>query len=138
MDRIETVIEELRQLNEPVPQPMSLPSERDVQALESRLGITFPADYRTYLLKASDVVFGTLEPATVTEPGRHTHLPEVIFSARECGVPESLLPFCEDNGDFYCLSRSGGVVFWSHNGPSNERWPSLAMWIARVWIEEHA
>ena len=134
---IADAIQELRTLNEPVPQPSRLPSEGDVSAMETGLGIRFHPDYRAYLLGASDVVLGALEPAEITNPDSHTFLPAVITDARKAGVPDGLLPFCEDNGDYFCL-RAGSVAYWSHEGPTDETWPDLATWIMRVWIAEHA
>ena len=84
---------------------------------ESALGVKFPADYRRYLLEASDVVFGALEPAVVTPDAGYLSLVEVAESAwDEMDLPRDLLPFCEDNGDYYCLAADGTVKFWSHNG----------------------
>lgn len=128
-------LEELRALNEPVPQPFRLPTEAEVDAAEARLGISFPADYRRYLLEASDVTFGSLEPAVVTPDAGHLDLVEIARSAwDEMDVPRDLLPICEDNGDYYCLNADGEVVYWSHDGASDERWPDLATWIQEVWI----
>jgi hypothetical protein len=31
---------------------------------------------------------------------------------------------------------AGEVVFWSHEGATDERWPDLATWIREVWIAE--
>jgi len=28
------------------------------------------------------------------------------------------------------------VVYWDHNGSSDETWPDLAHWINEVWLEE--
>lgn len=80
------------------------------------------------LLEASDVVVGTLElePATITAPESHAYLPELVASARALGVPDSLFPFCADNGDFYCLTAAGSVRYWSHDGANPESWPGLA------------
>jgi hypothetical protein len=132
------VIETLRELNEPVPKPPRLPTERDVQAVERELGVTFHPDYRQFLLEASDVTLGALEPATITEPGSHTHLPRVARDAWDLGVPRELLPICEDNGDYYCMDATGRIAFWSHDGGFTGRWPDLATWIRRVWIDESA
>ncbi|MDJ0740915.1 MAG: SMI1/KNR4 family protein [Gammaproteobacteria bacterium] len=137
MTDIDAAIAALRALNEPVPKPPSLPSEADVSACETRLGTTFVPQYRRFLLTASDVVLGTLEPATLGDPGSHTHLPDVVADARQSGVPDHLLPICEDNGDYYCLTPSGEVAYWAHDGPSDETWPDLATWIVEVWIGEH-
>ncbi len=136
MADMDTIIPQLRARNEPVPNPMRLPSEEEVRAIEASANISFPPDFRRYLLEASDVVFDALEPVTVTRPEAHTHFANVLASAREWGVPADLIPICEDNADFYCVARSGEVVFWSHNGPSDERWPSIASWIEEVWIGE--
>ena len=131
------VIAELRELNEPVPKPLRLPTENEVEAAESRLGIRFPADYRQYLLQASDVVFGALEPAIITPDAGHLDLIDMAQTAwDEMEVPRTLLPFCEDNGDYYCLNESGEVEYWSHNGATDEKWKDLATWIKEVWIDE--
>jgi hypothetical protein len=129
------VIAELRELNEPVPKPLRLPTADEVNAAENQLGVKFPADYRRYLLEASDVVHGSLEPAIVIPHAGHLSLANIAENAwGEMEVPRSLLPFCEDNGDYYCLSQSGEVEFWSHNGATDEKWKTLATWIKEVWI----
>lgn len=135
---IEAAIRELRALNEEVPKPMRLPSKADISAMERDLGFQFHPDYHQYLLCASDVVLGTLEPAEITVPGSPTYLPRVIAGARAVGIPSTLLPFCEDNGDYYCMRCDGVVEFWSHNGRTIEVWQNLAAWVHEVWIGGHA
>jgi len=131
------VLAELRELNEPVPKPLRLPTETEVDLAENRLGRKFPRDYRRYLVEASDVVYGTLEPAVVTPDAGHLSLVEIAESAwDEMDLPRDLLPFCEDNGDYYCLTADGAVKFWSHNGTTDEGWEDLARWIKEVWIEQ--
>jgi len=131
------VIAELRELNEPVPKPLRLPTEDEILAAESQLEIKFPADYRRYLLQASDVVYGSLEPAIVTPDAGHLSLRDMAETAwDEMEVPRELLPFCEDNGDYYCLNQAGEVEYWSHDGSTDEKWKDLATWIKEVWIDE--
>jgi hypothetical protein len=133
------LVERLRALSEPVPVPARLPTAAEVAAAEAELGRRFHPDLRQYLLELSDVVFGALEPVTLTSPDSHTHLATVCDDAWEgYDVPRELLPFCEDNADFYCLTEAGAVVFWSHDGETEERWPILAAWIEQVWIEEQS
>jgi hypothetical protein len=133
---ITEAIQELRSLNEPVPRPRRLPTAAEVQAAERRLGWEFPPDYRQYLLEASDVSFGGLETAVVIPDGGHLHLVEMAESAwGEMELPRDLLPICEDNADYFCLNRESEVVYWSHNGVVDERWPDLASWIQEVWIQ---
>ena len=63
---LEQVIQELRALNEPVPKPLRPPAPEEISDVEKRLGYKFHPDFRTYLRQASDVVYGALEPVTVT------------------------------------------------------------------------
>jgi hypothetical protein len=125
---------ELRRLHQPPPSPARLPGTEEVDAAERRLGIPFPADYRRFLLEASDVEVGTIEPGMVTPDAGHRDLMESATAAWDTwGVPRNWLPFCEDNSDFYCLD--GDMVrFWSHDGATEESWPDLATWIVEVWI----
>jgi len=134
--KLPDVIAELRNLNEPVPRPQRLPTEAEVNAAEQRLGVRFPRDYRYFLLHGSDVTYGTVEPAVVTANAGHLDLVEMAQAAWALGVPKESLPFCESNGDYYCLKPGGRVVYWSHDGATDENWPDLAHWIQSVWIEE--
>ncbi len=135
--KIAEVLSELRALNQPVPEPLRLPTADEVNAAERLLDTEFPADYRRYLLEASDVVYGTLEPAVVVPDAGYFYLVKLAESAwAEMELPRNLLPICEDNGDYYCLNKDGEVCFWSHNGTTDEKWPDLATWIKEVWIDE--
>jgi len=135
--KLSEVIHELRELNEPVPEPFRLPTESEVAAAEDQLGVKFSEDYRQYLLTASDIVYGSLQPAVVTPDSDSLNLVEVAETAwNKMDLPRNLLPICEDNGDYYCLNEKGEVQFWSHNGTTDEKWRDLAAWIKEVWIEE--
>jgi len=128
-------INELRRLNEPVPEPLRLPTEAEVRAAEQQLHVKFPEDYRRYLLEASDVIYGSLEPAIVVSDSGYLNLVEMATTAwNEMQLPLNLLPICEDNGDYYCLNEKEEVQFWSHNGLTDEKWDDLATWIREVWI----
>jgi len=135
---IDAAIARLRSLNEPVPEPLRLPSELEVVTAEQELGTRFPPDYRRYLLTGSDVVYGVLEPAVVIPGCGYLDLVKLSKDAWEkMKLPREFQPFCEDNGDYYCLNSSGEVVFWSHNGWDGQKWANLAEWINEVWIDEH-
>lgn len=134
--KIAEVVAELRSLNEPVPIPPRLPTEAEVAAAEKRLNVRFHPDYRYYLLHGSDVTYGVLEPAMVTPNAGHLDLIQMVTDAWDVGVPRESLPFCESNGDYYCLQPDGRVVYWSHNGTTDESWPDLANWIQQVWMED--
>ncbi|MBI5876376.1 MAG: SMI1/KNR4 family protein [Chloroflexi bacterium] len=110
-------------------------------AAERALGVCFHQDYRRFLLEASDVTFGALEAAQVTPDAERLYLVDMADEAHESmDLPERLLPICEDNGDYYCMRASGKsseVIYWSHDGSTDERWPDLDAWIAEVWIGEN-
>ncbi len=123
---IPEVIETLRRLNEPVPRPARLPTEVEVAAAEQRLGVRFPPDYRYFLLHGSDFVYGVLEPAQVTPDAGHTDLIDVATRAWKVGVPREFLPFCEDNGDYYCFAPDGRIGLLSHDGLRGGSWGNQA------------
>jgi hypothetical protein len=136
---LDQAIAALREHNEEVPTPPRLPTEDEINETEKLLKVKFHPDYRKFLKEASDIVFGTLEPATITDPDSHTHLPDVAESAwEEMELPRKYVPICEDNGDYYCITKSGKIVFWSHNDQNvMEEWDDLASWIEQVWIGEN-
>ena len=135
---LDEAIRELRSRKEALPSPLRLPNRSEVEEAEALLRVRFHPDYVRLLLEASDVVVGPLEPATITRPHSHTHLPKVVARARKYGVPENLFPICEYNADFYCLTEGGEVVLWSHNGWAPARWNSLAAWVQEVWLAEYS
>lgn len=55
---MEEVIEQLRELNEPVPVPLELPEEELLVEIEEQILINLPFELREFLLKVSDVVYG--------------------------------------------------------------------------------
>jgi hypothetical protein len=130
---MEALIKILREKNESVPRPLPRVTPGDIARAEITLGRKLPADYVQLQLGAGDVVFGTLEPATLQPESGHTYIGSVVEGARAAGVPASLLPICEDNGAYYCLSPDGEVQYWDH-GPTKEKWASLAAWVRDVWL----
>jgi hypothetical protein len=93
---VEEIIEQLREANEPVPVPLELPDEDLLVEIEEQLFIDIPFVFKEFLLTVSDVVYGSLEPVTVTDPQSHTYLPEVAANAWDVGVDRSLIPICQD------------------------------------------
>ena len=137
--KLDRVIAQLRELNEPVPKPARLPTADDIEAVQRQLRVPIHDDMIQYLLEASDVTYGTFEPVTITDPHAHTHLPTVAAEAWKIGIPrDDYLPICADNGDYYCINPRGEIVFINHDGDlrPSEKWPDLATWIEVVWIGE--
>ncbi|AEF20103.1 MULTISPECIES: SMI1/KNR4 family protein [Pseudomonadaceae] len=135
---MEEVIEQLRELNEPVPVPLELPDEELLVEIEEQILINLPFELREFLLKVSDVVYGRLEPVTVTDPQSHTYLPEVASVAWSLGVPRELVPICEDRGNYYCVEQDGTVLLWDgeEEDLTDDSWDSVWHWVREVWLEE--
>ncbi|CAD5107141.1 SMI1/KNR4 family protein [Zestomonas carbonaria] len=134
---MEDVIDQLRELNEPVPVPLELPDEDLLVEIEEQLLINLPHDLREFLLKVSDVVYGRLEPVTVTDPQSHTYLPEVAAQAWDDGVPRDLLPICQAGRNYYVVDIEGEVTLWSGDDDelTDETWDSVWHWARDVWLE---
>jgi len=135
---VEDVIEQLRELNQPVPVPLELPDEDLLVEIEEQLLINLPFELREFLLKVSDVVYGRLEPVTVCDPQSHTYLPEVAANAWDQGVPRDLLPLCQDGDDYYLVDIEGQVLLWSGDSGElgEESWDSVWHWAKEVWLED--
>ena len=135
---MEEVIEQLRELNEPVPVPLELPDEETLVEVQEQILIHLPFALREYLLTVSDVVYGRLEPVTASDPQSHTYLPEVAATAWDLGVPRYLVPLCEDHGNYYVVEEDGTVLLWeAETGEINEdeNWESVWHWCRDVWRE---
>lgn len=132
---MEDVLDYLREHNQPVPVPLELPEEEGLVEIEEQILIGLPHEFREYLLLASDVVYGSLEPVTASDPNSHTYLPEVASVAWDIGVPRHLIPLCEDQGRYYCVEQDGEVVLWEDGEISEERWETVWYWIRDVWLE---
>lgn len=135
---MEEVIEQLRELNEPVPVPLELPDEELLVEIEEQILINLPFELREFLLKVSDVVYGRLEPVTATDPQSHTYLPEVASVAWSLGVSRELVPICEDQGNYYCVEQDGTVLLWDgeEEDLTDDSWDSVWHWVREVWLEE--
>ncbi|HVG16050.1 MAG TPA: SMI1/KNR4 family protein [Chitinophagaceae bacterium] len=138
-------LEKLKSLNQSVPNPATLPAEADVKAAEEKLGIKFPPSYVKYQLEYSDVSFGHLEMYSLMEDGGYLDLIQAVNEARQYHqLPEHLLPFAaEQDGDYFCFDLQSEapeyeVVYWSHNGTTDEGWQNFLDWVERCWIEEQA
>ena len=85
-------------------------------------------------LFVSDVVLGSLEPATVTDPRSHTYLPDLAALAWDQGLPRHYIPICAADNGYYCIADEGQVYFWDTSGPSEDEWGSIWHWAREVWL----
>ncbi len=132
---MDELIELLREKNEPIPTPLDLPEFDDLVEVEEQLLISLPAEYREFLLTVSDVVYGSLEPATVTDPHSHTYLPELAAIAWSRGLPRDLIPICEINDNYYGISQDGAVLYWENGELTDTEWETIWYWVRDVWLE---
>ena len=134
---MEELIAQLRSLNEGVSLPLDLPTEEQVLEAEEQILMPLPADLRTYLLQASDVITGNVEPVTVADERSHTYLPELAALAWDRGLPREYIPVCEYDGGYACIAQDGVVYFWL-DGNLEQEWQDLWAWVREVWLHaEH-
>ena len=138
------ILEKLKSLNQPVPLPPQLPTEADVMAAEEKLGVKFPPSYVKYQLEYSDINVGHLEMYSLFEDDDRLNLINNVNNARKYHrLDEHLLPFVEEqDGDYFCFNlESNGpeyeVVYWSHNGTTDEKWDNFLDWVERRWMGEN-
>jgi hypothetical protein len=129
------VIDLLREANEPVPIPLELPDEDLLVEIEEQILIGLPDEFKAFLLTVSDVVYGSVEPVTVTEAQSHTYLPEVASRAWDIGVPREQIPICECDGDFFCINEQGIITACRGELQLEEQWQSNWDWAKEVWLE---
>ncbi len=132
---MEEIIEQLRQAHQTTSVALDLPDEDTLIEIEEEILISLPYDLRQYLLQASDVICGNLEPVTAADPRAHTYLPEVTAMAWGEGMPRENIPICAYNGGYAYISQDGEVGFWSiQDGESGQIWETFWHWVQEVWL----
>jgi hypothetical protein len=114
-----------------------LPDDRLIKYYEQATGFKFSNDYKKLLKNTGNAFVGFLSLLVLNPKGEEHYgeLQNAIREGREIGLPESWLPICEDNSDYYCLTPNGEIRFWSHDGDVDEKWADLATWVKEVWLE---
>lgn len=135
---MEDIIQQLRDRAEEVPVPLDLPTEDDLLDVEEQLFLTLPREYREFLLTASDMVVGSLEPATAADRSSYTYLPEVAAEAWDAGLPRHLIPICRKTSGYYCIDPDGVVLSWMSGRFAEKEWDSVWEWVEEVWLGEGA
>jgi hypothetical protein len=138
-------LEKIKQLGKIVTE-WGLPSEEDVLFIEKNLNIKYPKSYLDYLLNYSNIIFGFFDhlKMTVIEDFEWLYAINVINDAWDIdGVPKYLIPFIQDNGDYYCFDtrteKDGeySIKYWSHNGTTDEKWDNFMDWVEKCWLGEY-
>lgn len=138
--KLEYAISELRKRDEEVPVHAKLPVLEDVEKIAQeqklKIGTDIPSDYVNYLLTASDVTFGLLEPVQILDEGsKYNYLPELIKEMEEFGIADKGIPICNDNDNIYYMSKDEKVHLYSSELKEEiDQWDNLADWILNEWI----
>ena len=105
------------------------PTNSEIKDAEKKLGFDFSKEYIDFLKSGYDLGDVAMEVLEIVNPPSYANIYHALEDAREYhDLPEEFLPICEDNGDYYCLTDWGEVVFWSHNRTANEKWKTVKEW----------
>lgn len=132
---MEDIIELLQEANVAVPVPLELPDEDLLVEIEEQILISLPDEYKHFLLEVSDIVCGSIEPATAADPQSHTYLPEMAATAWDRGMPREFIPICEHAEGYYCISQEAQIFLWDQGSGLTDEWPSIWNWAKEVWLE---
>ena len=132
---MDEIIERLRALNIELNLPLELPTEEELVLVEEQILISLPYEFRLFLLEVSDVVFGSIEPATAVDPRSHTYLPEMAAVAWDIGMPREYIPVCEYKGGYACIEQDGKIYFWERSGMTTTSWDDIWRWARDEWLE---
>ena len=132
---MEELIELLQSAAIPQAFEMALPDEDDLVEIEEEMLLPIPSEFKQFLLSVSNLVIGSLEPVTVSDPQAHTHLPEVTAQLWADGMPRDLIALCQVGIGCYCVNQEGEVLLWQ-NGEviDDEQWENIWEWAKDIWL----
>ena len=114
-------------------------TDAEIDETQKMLGFEFPLEYIEFIKSGYDLGDAPIEALEISDPPSYADIFGALKDAREYDdLPAELLPICEDNSDYYCLNPWGEVVFWSHNGVTDEKWANVAEWRAQMIAESEA
>ncbi|MDO6513166.1 MULTISPECIES: SMI1/KNR4 family protein [unclassified Neptuniibacter] len=132
---MEDILELLQERNQKVPVPLDLPDYDDLVEIEEAILISLPDEYKQFMLEASNIVCGSIEPATCADPQSHTFLPDMAARAWDLGMPREYIPICEHENGFYCIADTGQIFLWLYDEGIEDEWGSIWDWAKDVWLE---
>ncbi|MBM7072330.1 SMI1/KNR4 family protein [Shewanella sp. 202IG2-18] len=127
------IIDQLQDASIETAFPLVLPTFEQLVEVEEQILIPLPGALKEYLLEASDVIFGNVEPVTAADPSSHTFLPEVTSYAWSIGLPRDQIAICQVGDNFHCIDQQGEVRYWQ-NGRFTEHWEHFWLWAEEVWL----
>lgn len=133
---MEDIIEQLEALNQVVPIPLEPPTDDDILCAEEAILLPFPVEYKTFLETVSHIIYGRIEPCTVSDSGSHTYLPEVTSIAWDQGMPRDVFAICETTEGYYCMDDKGHIGLWNNGQFRKETWESIWQWAKNIWLNQ--
>lgn len=114
---------------------IDIPDEDQLVEIEEELLLPIPREFKNFLIQASHLIVGSLEPVTVTDPNAHTHLPEVTAEAWQEGLPREFIVVCKITDGYYCISQEGEIQLWqNHEVVTDLHWDDIWNWVEEVWL----
>ena len=131
------IVDELREKNQDRFNSVELPDEDQLVVIQEQLLLHLPADLKDFLLNVSDVVYGSIQPATVTDEHAASHLPEMTFIGWDRGMPREYIAICEYLDGYYFIAQEGFIGTWSPAKGVDEKvhWDSIWHWCEEVWLQ---
>lgn len=115
---------------------LKIPTDIEINDAQEKLGFNLPSEYVAFIKSGYDLGDAPLEALEIVNPPSYADIYEALESARKSyGLPLELMPICEDNSDYYCINQKGEVVFWSHNGTTDEKWKNVTIWRNQMVLE---
>jgi len=115
---------------------VKIPTDIEIAEAQEKLGFIFPPEYVAFIKSGYDLGNAPLEALEIVDPPSYADIYEALVSTRKFyDLPVELMPICEDNSDYYCINDNGEVVYWSHNGISNEKWINVTTWAKQMVLE---
>lgn len=131
---MEEIVDQLRESSLSCASYLELPTEDELVLIEEEILLPIPREMRSFLLQVSDVIYGSLEPVTVADPGAHTHLSEVTSVAWSNGVSRELIVLCQQGDSYFCVTQEGEVKLWQAGQLTEQTWESVWDWAESVWL----
>jgi hypothetical protein len=121
---------------------IQLAKESEIEIVEQELRIIFPETYRVFAKKYLNMGLRGIQflPFDSSTP---MYILNELNNAREYfDLPKHLIPFVNDNDDFFCFDLKSNapdykVVYWSHNGTTDEKWDNFLNWTEKCLIGEY-
>ena len=113
-----------------------MPSDLEIKQAQTKLGFNFSPEYVAFIKSGYALGSASMEALEISNPPSYADIYQTLEDARKYyDLPLDLLPICEDNSDYYCLNPNGEVVFWSHNGTTDEKWANATEWRNQMVVE---